>query len=203
MSQSPNTERSPASPLSGLLTVVGWIGAGAISLAAVLLALDLVVDLPFSRTVAVGLGLALGGGMGGVANLMRETESVDRGDEMMTVDVEGDGDRTPTPQPADLFDDHPDPVLYYVAEEHGSVVRAANDAYGDTFDVPPGRLTGTPLSEALLVAGDNTVEAEAVTAGDLDVVALCDSPEGPKSFRLRTVGGDDAGYLLYTPVTSD
>jgi hypothetical protein len=202
MSQSSDTEGSRTPPLSGLLTVVGWIGAGAIVLATLLLVLDLVVDLPFSRPVAVGLGLAMGGGLGGVANLLRGGETAGGSDETMTVDVEGEGEQTPTPRPADLFDDHPDPILYYATEGHGPVVRAANEAFGETFDVPPDRLSGTPLSEALLVAGEDTVDADAVTAGGLDVIVRCEIAEGSASFRLRTVGAGDSGYLLYTPVRS-
>lgn len=199
MSQSSDSHgRTP--PLSGLLTVVGWIGAGALVLATLLLVLDLMVDLPFSRPVAVGLGLAMGGGLGGVANLLRGGNAPDTGDETMTIETEGAS--TPTPQPADLFDDHPDPVLYYATEGHGPVVRAANEAFGETFDVPPERLAGTPLSEALLVAGEDTVDADAVTAGGLDVIVRCETADGSASFRLRTVGGEASGYLLYTPVRS-
>lgn len=200
MSQSPDTSGSRTPPLSGLLTVVGWIGAGAIALATLLLVLDLMVGLPFPRPVAVGLGLAIGGGIGGVANLFRGGERARTSDETMTVETEGGS--TPTPQPADLFDDHPDPVLYHATEGHGPVVRAANGAFGETFDVPPERLAGTPLSEALLVAGEDTVDADAVTAGGLDVIVRCDTADGPRSFRLRTVGAEDTGYLLYTPTRS-
>ena len=186
--------------LGGLLTIVGWIGAGAISLAAVLLALDLVVNLPFSRQVALVLGLAMGGGLGGVANFLREGETVQVSDETMTVDV--DPDTTPEPQPADLFDGHPDPVLYYSEAGHGPVVRAANRAFGEMFDVPPGRLEETPLSEAMLVAGGESVAVNRVTSGSLDTVVACEIPDGIQRFRLRSVGSDRTGYLLYTPVNS-
>ena len=176
--------------------VVGWIGAGALALAAVMLALDSVAALPLPRAVAVGLGLALGGGIGGVARLFRADGDAEVTDETMTVAAEP---TRPTPEPADLFDGHPDPVLYYATEGHGPVVRAANPAFGETFDVPADRLAGTPLSEALLVAGENTVGADAVTAGDLDRVVLCDTTAGPQRFRLRAIGDEGTGYLLYTP----
>lgn len=200
MTDPTDTARNSGQQLGGLLTVVGWIGAGAISLAAVLLALDLVVDLPFSRELALILGLAMGGGLGGVANFLREGEIAEPSDETMTVDV--DTQTTPDPQPADLFDGHPDPVLYYAEAGHGPVVRAANRAFGETFDVPPDRLAGTPLSEALLVAGEETVTAGAVTDGSLDTVVTCSVPDGTAQFRLRTVGTEKTGYLLYTPVDS-
>ena len=54
-------------------------------------------------------------------------------------------------------------MLYFVDEGHGPVVRAANEAFGTTFDVPSDRLDGTALSEALLVAGIDEVDAETVS----------------------------------------
>jgi len=197
MSEQRNRETGGGPQLGSLLTVVGWIAIGAVSLAAALLALDSVVRLPFSREVAVGLGLALGGGIGGVARLFRADETAESPDQTMTVDV--GPEETTSPEPADLFDGHPDPVLYYAAEGHGPVVRAANDAFGETFDVPVDRLEGTPLSEALLVAGEETVDADAVTAGGLDRVVDCETTAGTERFRLRTIASGQTGYLLYTP----
>ena len=198
MTDPSDTARLPSQQFGGLLAVVGWIGAGAISVAALMLAADLVVDLPLSRQVALGLGLAMGGGLGGVASLLRGGETVQTTDETMTVQV--GTDTTADPQPADLFDGHPDPVVYYAEAGHGPVVRAANEAFGSTFDIPPDQLSGTPLSETLLVAGEETVGVEAVTAGGLDTVVDCAVPDGTARFRLRTVGSGASGYLLYTPL---
>ncbi|WP_324664113.1 hypothetical protein [Haloarcula sediminis] len=195
MSEQSNGEAGESPQLGGLLTVVGWIAVGAVSLATALAVLDTVVVLPFSREVAVGLGLALGGGTGGVARLFRPDTRTESPDQTITVDAP----ETPSPEPADLFDGHPDPVLYYVAEGHGPVVRAVNGAFGETFDVPTDRIEGTPLSEALLVSGEETVDAEAVTAGGLDRVVDCETTAGTERFRLRTVESGETGYLLYTP----
>ncbi|MDS0283334.1 hypothetical protein [Haloarcula onubensis] len=197
MSERPSGETGSGPQFESLLAVVGWIAVGAVSLAAVLLALDSVVALPFSREVALGLGIALGGGIGGVARLFRVDERAERPDQTMTVDV--DPDETTAPEPADLFDGHPDPVLYYAAEGHGAVVRAANEAFGETFDVPVDRIEGTPLSEALLVTGEGTVAADAVTAGGLDRVVDCETAVGTERVRLRTITNGQTGYLLYTP----
>lgn len=195
----PSTRDTGGGPqLGSLITVVGWIAVGALTLAAVLLALDSVVALPFPRQVAIGLGLALGGGIGGVARLFRADEAAETPDQTMTVDV--DASETPAPEPADLFDGHPDPVLYYAAEGHGPVVRAANDAFGERFDVPVERIEGTPLSEALLVTGEETVDADAVVAGGLDRIAECETTAGTERLRLRTVTSGETGYLLYTPL---
>jgi len=198
MSEQSNMDAGRGSQLGSLLTVVGWIAVGALALAAVLLALDSVVALPFSRQVAVGLGLALGGGIGGVARLFRADGGTEAPDQTMTVDV--DAPEAPAPEPADLFDGHPDAVLYYAAEGHGPVVRAANDAFGERFDVPVERIEGTPLSEALLVTGEETVEADAVTAGGLDRIAECETTAGTERLRLRTISNGETGYLLYTPL---
>ncbi len=195
MSEQSNREPGENPPTGSLLTVVGWIAVGAVSLAAVLAVLDTVVVLPFSREVAVGLGLALGGGIGGVARLFRPGAPAESPDRTITVDAP----ETPKPEPSDLFDGHPDPVLYYVAEGHGPVVRAVNEAFGETFDVPTARIEGTPLSEALLVTGDETVGADTVMAGGLDRIVDCETTAGAERFRLRTVAGGETGYLLYTP----
>ncbi len=199
MSEQPNRETSGGPQLGNLLTVAGWIAIGAVSLATVLVVLGTIVVLPFSRDVAVGLGLALGGGIGGVARLFQGTEGVESPAQTMTVDV--DTAEPTAPEPADLFDGHPDPVLYYAAEGHGAIVRAANDAFGEAFDVPVERIEGTPLSEALLVAGEETVDADAVTAGGLDRIVDCETTAGTERFRLRTIGNGETGYLLYTPQT--
>lgn len=197
MSESSDVARGRGPQTGGLLAIVGWIAVGALLLGALMLAVDRAVGLPLSRAVAVGLGLALGGGLGGLANLLQGGERPTTSDETVAVAPEP---TTPDPQPADLFDGHPDPVLYYADEDHGPMVLAANDAFGETFDVPPDRLPGTPLSEAMLVTGDQTVGAEAVTAGGLDGVVRCETSDGGGRFRLRTVQRDDIGYLLYTPV---
>jgi len=197
MTEQPDETTGHGTQLGGLLAVVGWIGAGALGLAALMLALDSVVALPLPRQVVVGLGLALGGGIGGVTSLFR-TEDTEATDETMTVSTAAT--ETTTPKPADLFDGHPDPVLYYASEGHGPVVRAANPAFGERFDVPTDRLVGTPLSESLLVAGEETVDADAVTAGGLDRVVTCETTGGTARFRLRTIDGERSGYLLYTPI---
>lgn len=182
---------------AGLAGVVGWIGVGSISLAAAALVAEMVLAVPVSRTVAVGLGLALGGGLGAVVSLFRAGETQDRSDE--TVTVATDDTSSPEPQPADLFDGHPDPVLYFADEGNGPVVRAANEAFGTTFDVPADRLAGTALSESLLVAGIEDVNAASVTATDFDAVVDCEMPAGASPFRLRTAGSEASGYLLFTP----
>lgn len=179
--------------VGGLLTgiVVGSLSGAVIGYVAVA-----VFSIPLTMSGAVGLGVALGGGLGVVTNYVAtgEEETVD---ETMTVEREAN---PPGPTPADLFDDHPDPVLYVADEGHGPVVRAANDAYGETFDVPVDVVIGAPLEDAVLAGEDTDTVVAAVTADDpLDTVVTCETADGEKSFRLRTAGTDDDGYLVYTP----
>lgn len=181
-----------------LAAVVGWIGVGAVVFAAVASVVQSVLSLGLSAQVSVGLGLALGGGLGGVSYLLVTDSPGDTAGG--TVTVSADVEQSPEPQPADLFDGHPDPVLYFVDQGHGPVVRAANEAFGTAFDVPTDRLNGTALSEALLVAGIDEVDAETVGTTDLDVVALSTTPDEPRQFRVRTAGAPPTGYLLLTPL---
>jgi hypothetical protein len=184
--------------LGSLAAVIGWIGAGAVVVATVALVVQSVFAVGLSEQVTVGLGLALGGGFGGVSYLLVTDSPGETTDETVTVSTDAEG--TPEPQPSDLFDGHPDPVLYFIDEGHGPVVRAANEAFGTRFDVPSDRLDGTALSEALLVAGIDEVDAETVTAADLDVVALSTAHDEPRRFRVRTAGVPSTGYLLLTPL---
>lgn len=155
-----------------------------------------VASVPLSVPGAVSLGVALGGGLGVVTNYLA---TGDEGsiDETMTVEREP---QQTTPTPADLFDDHPDPVLYVADEGHDPVVRAANAAYGDVFDVPVDAVLGAPLEEAVLAGEDTDTVVDAVEADEeLDAVVTCESEGRERPFRIRTAGTGANGYLVYTP----
>jgi len=176
--------------LSGLV-IGAFIGAG-IGYAAVT-----VLGAPITLIGAVSLGLALGGGLGVVTNYL-VTGDEGSVDETMTVEREP---AQATPTPADLFDEHPDPVLYVADEGHGPVVRAANAAYGTVFDIPADAVLGAPLEEAVLAGDDTERVVTAVEAGErLDAVVTCETGDGERTFRIRTAGAGDDGYLVYTPV---
>jgi len=183
--------------VGGLLVgiVVGALSGAAIGYVAVAF-----LGVPLATSGAVGLGTALGGGIGVVTNYAA-TGDGEPVDETMTVEREP---RRPTPTPADLFDDHPDPVLYVVDDGHGPVVRAANPAYAETFDVPADAVADAPLAEAVLAGGDTDEIVAAVADGSgLDTVVTCEAADGARPFRVRTVGSGDDGYLVYTPRASD
>lgn len=179
--------------VGGLLTglVVGALLGAGIGYAAVTVA-----AVPLSALAAISLGVALGGGIGVVTNYLA-TGDEDGVDETMTVEREPE---QATPTPADLFDDHPDPVLYVADDGHGPVVRAANAAYGDVFDVPVDAVLGAPLEEAVLAGDDTGRVVDTITDGeDLDTVVTCETADGDRSFRIRTAGAGEDGYLVYTP----
>lgn len=183
----------------GLTWLVGWLVGGSLLGAGLGYgAALLITGFPLATQGAVGLGIALGGGVGVVSNyLPTTTGEVD--DEAVTVEM--DDREAPDPTPADLFDGHPDPVLYVVDEGHGPVVRAANDAYAEAFDVPADRVLGAPLSEAVLIEGDPDAVLAPLSAGEgVDAEVTCQTAGGPAPFRLRVAGDPDHGYLLFTPL---
>lgn len=192
---------------SGFTRLVGWLVGGSLLGAGVgYAAVTVVAGLPLGTAGGVGLGIALGGGLGVVSNLLATDAGDDEADgtESMTVDMESDD--SPSPRPADLFADHPDPTLYVVDRGAGPVVLAANDAFAERFDVPADALAETPLDEALLAGGTSeSDDREAVVdafAGDgpAAVRVTCETTDGERTFRLRTVGDGADGYVLYTPV---
>jgi hypothetical protein len=182
----------------GLGALVGWIVAGVIVGAAVGVAAHSVLDLPLARYGAAGMGAALGGGLGGLVNFVSVGEHEGEPEPGVTVDMGRDGD--PEPRPADLFEDHPDPVLYVADEGGGPVVRAANDTFGETFDMPTTTLTGAPLADALRT-GDAGDLADALAAGDtVDRELDLETAEDTAPFRVRSVGDPADGYVLFTPL---
>ena len=198
---------------SGLATLVGWLAGGSLLGAALgYTAAVLVAGFPLAAPGSVGLGIALGGGIGVVSNLLaadaRDADRTTGTAESVTIDM--DADDSPSPRPADLFDGHPDPVLYVADQGHGPVVLAANDAFTETFDVPGDALSGTPLEEALMAnddAADSTAFAaivDGITSDEqVDATVACQTPGGERRFRLRTAGRGADGYVIYTPTDPD
>jgi hypothetical protein len=184
----------------GVATMVGWIGAGALLVAAGALAVEATLTLPFSRALLVGLGIALGGGIGAVGYLLSADDIEETEPDRETMTVEMDEEAIPAPEPVDLFDGHPDPILYYADGGYGPVVRAANESFGATFDVPPGRIAGTPLEETLMTTDSDAVDTESITDPAFETTVECKTGSGVGRFRLRSVDAGGDGYLLYTPV---
>lgn len=179
--------------------LVGSIAAGALAVGALAwLVAEGTGALPMSVPVATGLGLAVGGGLGSLVWLLATDEAETDATETVTVDMAGEDGATPTPEPVDLFEASPDPILYYAGE--GPAVRAVNPAFEAVFGVDGATLEDAPLAEGLQVAEAEAV-VEAARAGDaFDEVVACETADGERRMRLRvaaTGGGRTEGYVLY------
>lgn len=181
----------------GLGALLAWILGGALAGAALGYGVDAVFAVPLTPLSLVGLGAALGGGLGGLTNFLFVGEEERDTDTAVTVDMAPESE--PGPRPADLFEDHPDPVLYVADVGAGPVVRAANEAYGATFDLPVGALEGVPLGEALRATDEAADLVDAVAAGEsVDREAGFETADGTDQFRVRSVGNPEDGYLLFS-----
>lgn len=186
--------------------LVAAIGLGALVLGTAGWAGATVLDAQVSVVVAAGLGIAAGGGIGAVVWLLAVGEAADRGGrETVAVEMNDDERAGPEPQPADLFAESPDPIVFFAGEE--PVVRAVNPAYEETFGVSSGVLDGADLEEALMSAEPaDDVVAAVRTGGSYDRTVACEAAEGTRRMRLRLVVTEDpvgaSGYLVYTPVES-
>lgn len=188
-----------------LLGHVGWIGVGAAVLGAVGWVAGTVVDGLLTPILAAGMGIAVGGGLGAVVRLLAVGEPEPTTPETVTVDRTDAGEASrPEPRPADLFEQAPDPILYYGDAGDGPVVRAVNPAFESTFGVSAGAVTDAALGDALMVAerADDLDEA-ARKGGGFDAVVDCETPDGTRPMRVRvaadTSGEATDGYVLYTP----
>ncbi len=184
---------------------VGWIGMGAAVLGAVGWVTGTVVEGFLTPILAAGMGIAVGGGLGAVVRLLAVGEPEPSTPETVTVDRTDTGEASrPEPRPADLFEQAPDPILYYGDAGEGPVVRAVNPAFESAFGVSAAAVTDAALGDALMVAerADDLDEA-ARNGGEFDAVVDCETPDGTRPMRVRVAadaGGEATdGYVLYTP----
>jgi hypothetical protein len=181
-----------------LLPLVLWLAGGAVVGGLVGWGAATVFS-PANTLIGFGFGFAIGGGLGAVSRLISD-EAEPEPPESVTVSMEGQQD-DPGPQPVDLFEAHPDPLLYYVDGGEGPVVRAANRAFAEAFGVSAGVVEGAALADALMVDGraSDVVDAAAEGGGFDEVLA---GEEGGE-FRVRVAAVSDEagarGYVLYSP----
>lgn len=185
-------------PGRGLFDVVLWIVAGAAILGAIGWTLVTVLVSHLPPLVGLGIGIALGGGFGAVVRLLVLEEPTDT-TETVAVDTTPD-ESAPDPVPADLFEAHPDPVLYYDARDDSPVVRAANPAFVESFDVSASMVEETPLGDVLMFHDTDDLVAAVTEGRQYDAVHTCETVEGAVAFRIRLVTTPEAtaGYVLYT-----
>ncbi|WP_302081779.1 PAS domain-containing protein [Salinibaculum rarum] len=166
------------------------------------------LTVPAATTIAVGFGLAAGGGLGAVARLFVVGETAAETPDTVTVESTGRDTGVPDPQPVDLFEENPDPVLYVDDSGEGPVVRAANPAFEETFGVDGQAVENAALADALMTAERTSDIVAAVTQGEsIETVLSCETPAGTRRFRVRTVavarGESTRGYVLYTTVENE
>lgn len=187
----------------GLVLLVGWILAGAVAGGALGWAISQAAA-PGAALIATIFGAAIGGGFAAVVRLFVFTDSAPQQPESVTIERNED-DAVPDPQPIDLFEGSPDPILYFDDAGEGPVVRAANPAYEDVFGVTTESVENAALGDALLVS-ENGDAIVAAAGGDeaFDGVVACETGETSVTFRIRTTtiesGTGTRGYVLYTPV---
>jgi PAS domain-containing protein len=190
----------PAIPRT-LRALVAAIVSGACVIGAVAGVAMAVVGGPLPPTVAAGVGAAVGGGVGSAVWLFVSADGAEDGADV-TVDV---GETAPAPQPADLFEANPDPILFVGGPEPS--VLAANPAFGDVFGADPDDLEGRPLSAVLQMGTDGDTVVAAVTDGrPFEATVSREMDGGPGNARVRVVptgGTHGAAYVVYGPVDAD
>lgn len=178
--------------------LLGWIGAGSavFGLTGWLAATAVGVSL----VGGVAAGLAAGGGVGAVVRLFafssgpspRETVTVAAPDkESMDLD----------PEPADLFEASPDPILYYDGDDK-LTVRAVNPAFESAFGISETTVEMATLGDAVM-ATEPTPLVDAATNGEsVETVVDCETPAGDSPYYVRVVPVGDGqrtrGYVVYT-----
>lgn len=183
----------------GVPLLGGAAGGGAVGYAVA------TVIAPEIVTLGIGGGVAVGGALAVVIALLGTAEGEEESPEGVTIEGEGDGDRSPDPMPADLFAEHPDPLIYYDDGGDGPVVRAVNPTFEGTFGVSGSTVTEVPLGDALMVTERAAeVVGGAVNAERVDLSVECETDRGTEQFRVRTAAVADAagtrGYVVYTPL---
>lgn len=178
------------------------IAVGAVVVGAIAWLASGILGGPLSTGVAAGLGIAVGGGLGSVIWLLAVGEEEPERPEEVTVDM-GEDEDLPEPEPADLFEASPDPILYYGGPE--PQVRAVNPAFVETFDVEATAVEGVPLADALQVGSGSAALVDAATAGRAaDETLPCETGDGTVELRVRVIpvgsGDRPAGYVVYGPL---
>lgn len=190
-----------------LYSLLGWIGGGAGVVGVAFWGLGKVVSLPLPPELLLGFGLAVGGGLGGVIRLLAVGEQRAETDETVTFERGGaeGGESSSEPRPADLFEESPDPILYFDDSGDGPVVRAVNPAFEETFGVTVTAVADAALADASMATDRVDDLVAAAAAGEpFRATVPCETADGSRPFRITTATRSDEagtrGYLLYTPV---
>lgn len=178
-----------------LANILLWITAGCVGVGVAGWIATAVLVSGVDPAVGFGAGFAVGGGLGAVIRLVALS---DQSDQSETVTVEMDEqDSAAGPEPVDLFEASPDPMLYY-DDSDGPTVRAVNPAFETTFGISTDSLAAEPIENALMTA-ERTDAAEAARQGDpFDARLACETTEGTEQFRVRVIPVAPArGYVVF------
>lgn len=195
---------SPDDRRRDFLLLVSWILGGALAGGAIGWGLAQATA-PTAATISAVFGAAIGGGFAAVIRLFVFGDTGRQEPESVTVDTGETDARVPDPEPIDLFEGSPDPILYFDDAGDGPVVRAANPAYEAVFGVDTTAVENAALGDALMVTDrtERLVDAAAASEQFDDVIA-CETGQETVRFRVRTTTTNGLagtrGYVLYTPV---
>lgn len=183
--------------------LLAWIAAGAVGGGAIAWLVATIGNLSVATQALLGLGVSLGGGVSVVGHLLT-TEDVESDPETVTVPTDDETESADSPLPTgdDLFETHPDPVLYFAEMGDTPAVRAVNPAFEAAFGISTETAGDAPLSDALMTADRRQELAERAVREPIDRTVTCETVDGQRSVRLRSVlldGQWTHGYVLFTP----
>jgi PAS domain-containing protein len=183
-------------PDRDLAGIVLWIGAGCVVVGAIGWIATTVLVSGVNPEAGFGAGFAVGGGLGAVVRLIAFSDETG-GSETVTVET-NETANTDGPQPVDLFEASPDPLLYYT-DSDGPAVRAVNPAFEERFGISTVSLAGEPLEQALMTSDGAAATAAAVQGEQFDESLVCETSEEERQFRVRVIPVAPArGYVVFT-----
>lgn len=190
-----------------MLTLLAWIVWGVLVFGTLGWVATVFVVSSVPASAGVIAGGAAGGGFGAVVRLLVFSEVEDTTE---TVTFDTGADDPPGPEPVDLFEAHPDPLVYYDSTDEKPIALASNPAFSDHFDNAT-TTEETPLASALVGADTDPVVAAAASGERLSVdQTVTDTADesvsdegGARAFRVRVVPVDNRGYIHYTPLSDD
>ncbi|WP_436933919.1 PAS domain-containing protein [Halovenus marina] len=179
-----------------LVDIILWIAGGCLGVGVLGWVATAVLVSGLDPMVGFGTGFAVGGGLGAMVRLVVLSEESDRS-ETVTVEMD-EADDSAGPEPVDLFEASPDPMLYY-DDSDGPTVRAVNPAFEAAFGISTASLADEALKHALMTS-EGVSAAEAASRGDrFDGRLSCETTEGVEQFRVRVIPVAPArGYVVFT-----
>jgi hypothetical protein len=179
-----------------LVNIVLWIAAGCVIVGGIGWIATAALVSGVDPAVGFGAGFAVGGGLGAVLRLIAFSNESGRS-ETVTVEMD-EHDDAAGPEPVDLFEASPDPMLYY-DDSDGPTVRAVNPAFETAFGISTDSLAAEPIANALMTSESGDAAAAASRGDSFDARLACETTDGTKQFRIRVIPVAPArGYVVFT-----